>query len=68
MAEGLGEVAQELSAEGVDLLSEQADIVDESGGPFEDGASPIRVPGYGQGLGQPKGAQQERASSPSSPS
>ncbi len=61
MAEGLGEVAQELSAGGVDLLGEQADIVDEGDGPFENGAGPSRLAGQGQGLSQPEGAQQERA-------
>ena len=35
MAEGLGEVAQELAADRVDLFREQADIVDEPGGEFE---------------------------------
>ena len=50
MAEGLGEVAQELSAWGVDFLGEQADVVDEGGGPFEHGASPSRLSGLGQGL------------------
>ena len=44
MAEGLGEVAQELFAVGINLLSEKADIVDEGSGPFEDGAGPRRCP------------------------
>ena len=61
MAEGLGEVAQELSAGGIDLLSEQADVVDEGCRPFEDGAGPSRLSRPGQGLGQPEGAQKKRA-------
>ena len=61
MAEGLGDVAKELSADGIDLLSEQADIVDESDGSFENGAGPSRLSGLGQGLGEPEGAQEERA-------
>ena len=61
VAEGLGEVAQELSADGIDLLGEQADVVDEGCGPFEDGTGPSRLSGPGQGLGQPEGAQQECA-------
>src|SRR5580698_7246744 len=61
VAESLREVAQELSARGIDLLRQQADVVDEGGGPFEDGAGPSRLTGPGQGLGEPKGAQQEGA-------
>ncbi len=61
VAEGLGEVAQELPAGGIDLLGQQADVVDEGDGPFEHGAGPSRLPGPGQGLGQPEGAQEERA-------
>ena len=59
VAESLGEVAQQLPAGGVDFLGEQADVVDEGDGPFEDGAGPRWLTGKGQGLGQPEGAQQE---------
>src|SRR5271157_2918286 len=61
VAEGLGEVAQELSTGGIDLFSEQADVVDEGGGAFEDGAGPSWLSGPGQRLGQPEGAQKKRA-------
>ena len=61
MAQGLGKVPQELSADGINLLGEQADIVDEGGRPLEDGAGLSRFPGSGQGLGQPEGAEKERA-------
>src|SRR6516165_8640353 len=61
MAECLGEVAQQLSAGGIDLLSEQADIVDEGDGPFKDGAGPARLAGQGHGLGQPERAEQKGA-------
>ncbi len=44
MAEGLGEIAQEFSAVGIDLLGEQADVVDERGRPLEDGARPPGCP------------------------
>ena len=44
VAEGLEELAQELFADGINLLSEKADIVDEGSGPFEDGAGPRRCP------------------------
>ena len=61
MAEGLGEVTQELSIGEVDLLGEQADVVDKGRGPFEDGPGPSRLPGPGQGLGQPESAEKEGA-------
>ena len=51
VAEGLGEIAQELSADGIDLLSKQTDVVDEGGGTFEDSAGPSSAvrPGPGPG-------------------
>ena len=61
MAEGLRKVAQQLSVDRVDLLGEQADVVDEHGGTFEDGAGPLGLAGSSQRLGQPEGAEQERA-------
>jgi hypothetical protein len=61
VAEGLREVAQELSADRIDLLSEQADVADEGGGSFEHGARSSRLSGQGKGLGQPEGADKECA-------
>ena len=51
-----GKLPSRFPADGIDLLSEQADVVDEGSGPFEDGAGPSRLSGAGQGLGQPEGA------------
>ena len=61
MAEGLREVAEQLAGSGVDLLGQQADVVDEAGGPLEDRPGPFGPAGQGQRLGQPEGAQQEGA-------
>ena len=68
MAEGLGEVAQELSADGIDLLGEQADVVDEGGRPFEDGAGPSRLPARARAWASQKVHSRNVPSSPSSPS
>ena len=54
-------IAEKLHADWIHLLSEQPDVVDEGGGSFEDGAGPSRLASPGQGLGQPEGAQKERA-------
>ena len=61
VAEGLGEVAQKLSTDRIDLFREQADVADKGGGAFEDGTGLGRLAGPGQGLGQPERAQKERA-------
>ena len=61
VAESLGKVAQELAADGIDFLREQADVVDEGCGSFEDGAGPSRLSSGCQSLGQPKGTQKEGA-------
>src|SRR4051794_35973046 len=61
VAERLGEVAQELSADRVNLLREQTHIVDKCGRSFEDGARPVDLTGLGEGLRQPEGAEQEGA-------
>jgi hypothetical protein len=60
VAEGLWEVTQELSADGIDFLGEKADVIDERQCPFEHGASPCRLSGDGHGLRQPERAQEER--------
>jgi hypothetical protein len=59
VAERLREVAQELSADRIDLLGKQADVVDEGGRSFEDGAGPGGLSGAGQSLGQPEGAEKK---------
>ena len=45
----------------VDLLGQQADVVDEGDGPLERRAGPVDLAGQRQRLGQPERAQQERA-------
>src|ERR1700722_13980528 len=61
VAEGLRKVAQEFSADGIDLLGEEADVVDEGCRTLEDGAGTSRLSPPGQGLCQPKRAQKEGA-------
>ena len=61
VAEGLWKVAQELSADGINLFGEQADVVDERSGPLEDGAGPIRLSSFRESLSKPKCTQKERA-------
>ena len=68
VTEGLREVAEELSAEGIDLLSEQADIVDEGGGPFEDGPGPSRCPARAKAWASQKVHRRNAPSSPASES
>ena len=60
MAEGLGEVAEELSRGLVHLLGEQPDVVGVTDAPLEHFPGPIDLPGQGQGLRQPERAQEER--------
>jgi hypothetical protein len=43
MAERLREVAKELPAAWIDLLGQQADLIDEGGGALENGPSPNRL-------------------------
>jgi MFS family permease len=61
VAERLREVAQQLPGVRVDLLGQQADVVDVSGGPLEHLTGALHAAGHRQGLRQPEGAQQERA-------
>jgi hypothetical protein len=61
MAEGLREVAKELPADWIDLLGQQADLIDEGGGTLENGPGPNRLACLSQGLGQPEGTQKEGA-------
>lgn len=61
VAQRLGEIAQQLSSGGIDLLSKQADVVDEGYCSFEDGAGSGRLPGEGHGLSQPECAQEKCA-------
>src|SRR5208283_4805326 len=61
MAERLREVAKELPGDWIDLLGQQADLIDEGGGTLENGPGPNRLAYLGQGLGQPEGAQKEGA-------
>src|SRR5205807_8844871 len=60
VAEGLGEVAEELTARRVDLLGEQAEVVAEAGGRLECRASAVQLAGQGLRLRQPERAEQER--------
>jgi len=48
VAEGLGEVAQELATDRVDLLGEQPDVAGEGHRPFEHPTGPSRTSGPGQ--------------------
>src|SRR5438874_7485247 len=61
MAERLREVAEQFAGGGVDLLGEQADIVDERRRLREDALGPLDLPGHRKRLSQPERAQQERA-------
>src|SRR4051794_26542704 len=61
VAEGLGEVSEELSAAGVDLLGEQAHVVAVADGGRERAAGGADLAGQRLGLRQPEGAEEERA-------
>ena len=61
MAESLGEVTQQVSADRIDLFREEANVIDKVCGSFEGGAGPSRVSRPSQGLGQPERAQKKRA-------
>ncbi len=56
-----GKLPKQLAVDRVDLFGEQADVVDERGGPFEHGARPVGLARHRQGLGEPEGAEQEGA-------
>ncbi len=51
VAEGLGEVAEQLTGGRVDFLGQEADIVGVGDGTLEDAPCPLRLVGQGQGLG-----------------
>jgi hypothetical protein len=68
VAERLREVADHLVAFGVDLLGQQADVVDRRRRPLEGRLGLVQLADERLGLRQPEGAQQEGPSSPSSPS
>src|ERR1700689_2307073 len=59
MAERLREVAKELPADWINLLGQQADLIDEGGGTLENGPGPNRLARFGPRLGPPAGAQKE---------
>src|SRR5438270_2092438 len=61
VAEGLGEVAEQLARVGIDLFGEQAEIVAEPDGRLERVAGPVELTGHRLGLGQPERAEKERA-------
>ena len=61
MAEGLREVAEQLAAGRVDLLGQQADVVDEATARSKAAVARSTSPGQRQRLGQPEGAEQEGA-------
>src|SRR5215831_11424972 len=61
VAERLREVADHLAAAGVDLLGEQADVVDRRHRPLECRRGLVYLTGQRLGLGEPEGAQQEGA-------
>src|SRR6516164_7554476 len=59
MAEGLREVADHLTAGHVDLLGQQADVVDRRHGPLEGRRGLVHLAGQRLRLGQPERAEQE---------
>src|SRR5690242_4878219 len=61
VAEGLGEVAEQLTRRGIDLLGEQADVVDVADGALEDLPGSVDAVRQGQRLGEPERAEQEGA-------
>src|SRR5215471_15473228 len=65
MAERLREVSDHLAAAGVDLLSEQANVVDRRNRPLERRRGLVHLAGQRLGMGEPEGAQQEGALLPS---
>src|SRR3954453_11353603 len=61
VAEGLGEVAEQLSRRRVDLLGEQAEVVAVAGRGLEDLAGPVGPAGERERLGEPESAEEESA-------
>src|SRR4051794_29529736 len=61
VAESLGEVAQQFTGRGVDLLGEQAEVVAEADGRGERLPRLADLAGEGMGLGQPERAEEEGA-------
>src|SRR5215510_3979226 len=61
VAEGLGKVAEQLAGIWVDLLGEEADIIEVRDGTLEDVPCPTRLVSQSQGMCQPERAQHEHA-------
>jgi hypothetical protein len=61
VAERLAEVAEQVAGIRVELLGEQADVVEVAGGSLEHGAGPPGLAGRGERLRRQERAQQERA-------
>src|ERR1700694_1880009 len=60
VAEGLGEIAQQLAAGGVDFFSQQTEIVGEADQPVEERLGAINLPGLSQAGDEPERTDDER--------
>ena len=67
MAERLREVAKELPADWIDLLGQQADLIDEGGGTLENGPGRTGWPAWARAWASQKVHKRKVPSSPSRP-